>query len=164
MISIPVITKDSYLVKLETGCQAAEVSGYHLSHETAAEIGFEKITGLPDAIEDTRHIEDTADRWSVYGLQWAYSTKAGFVRVCVRKIEPPKEAKTAIPRRAFVAAIAAICASPVIAQELPARNPRVITLPSGIEFAVTRESESKLSIEKLNRRDEAVTVWLSFSE
>lgn len=107
MVNIPTITKDFYLVKLETGCQAAEVSSYHLSLETAAEIGFEKLTGLPDAIEDTQHIEDTADGWSVYGLQWAYNTKAGFVRVCVRRMKPPKEeAQAIVPRRAFAAAAA----------------------------------------------------------
>jgi hypothetical protein len=102
MIRIPVETKDHFLVKLESGCQAAQVDGYRLTGDMAAEIGFEKITTLMDVIEDTRHLEDLNDGWSVYLIQWterhacacgkeSHTKQASsFTRVYVRKIKQPK--------------------------------------------------------------------------
>jgi hypothetical protein len=85
------LKEETYLVKLETGCRAAKVTGLHLTPYLASEIGFEQITNLTDVIEETRHLEETADGWSIYGLKWtARGSEAVFTRVYVRKLRTPK--------------------------------------------------------------------------
>lgn len=113
MILIREDIKTYYTVKLEN--IQTDVSGFHLSHGLAAEIGFEKMTGKVDVIEKTRFIEK-ADGWHVFIIQWEASTMTGefpavrretrFARVYVRKVEPPKT-EPARPRQSFAAPICA---------------------------------------------------------
>lgn len=95
MVSIQCDVKNFYVVKLET--LSTEVSGLHLTHERAAELGFEEITGFADKIESTLYLE-TAGRWRVYSIRWATEPhepfgigERRFARVYVRKIEAAKD-------------------------------------------------------------------------
>jgi hypothetical protein len=91
------IEKTYYTVRLEN--IQTDVSGFHLSHDMAAEIGFEKMTGKVDVIEKTRFVEK-ADGWHAFIIEWEASTVTSefpavrrekrFARVYVRRIEPPK--------------------------------------------------------------------------
>lgn len=83
MISIERDVKTVYAARLEN--LYTEVRGFHLTSEVAAEIGFEKITGLLGVIKEVCRIEEEGD-WEVYGLNWATNDTNGFVRVYVQRL------------------------------------------------------------------------------
>lgn len=101
------IEKAHYTVRLEN--IQTDVSGYRLSHDLAAEIGFEKMTGKVDVIERTRFVEK-ADGWHAFVIEWealtvtsqfpAVRREKRFARVYVRRTEPP-QAQAARPRQSF---------------------------------------------------------------
>ncbi len=103
MISLQTDVKNFYTVRLEN--LQTEVSGFHLTHARAAELGFEEIAGLDDVIEETRFLE-AADGWDVYVICWKTEARepfgkgeSRFARVYVHRIEPAKEAKAIISRK-----------------------------------------------------------------